>query len=338
MVIGAGGLGCPVLQYLTAAGVGTIGIVDGDVVEKSNLQRQILYTTEDVGTSKVKAAIKHLELQNPHVAFIAHEERLTTDNALDIIKGYDMVLDGTDNFPTRYLVNDACTILDKPLVFGSIYKFSGQVSVFNYHGGPSYRCLYPQPPQEGEVPNCSEIGVIGVLPGIVGTLMASECIKMILQLGDVLNGKLLLVDTLGNQYMSLQVTRNEENFTRQELEKDYLEVCGIKKVVLDAEMNAQEIYQLMEDGQSFHFLDVREPYEFDICQIENSQLIPLGEVPHRSDEIIQNGRPTVVVCHHGIRSARAIQYLESQGFRNLINLRGGIHAWAVEVEENMARY
>ena len=338
LVIGAGGLGCPVLQYLVAAGVGTIGVVDDDVVDASNLQRQILFDINDIGKSKVESAIAKLGKQNPFVKLIPHALRLTNANALELFEGYDIILDGTDNFPTRYLVNDACVIAKKPLVFGSIYKFEGQISVFNYQEGPSYRCLYPNPPKQGEVPNCSEIGVIGVLPGVIGTRMASECIKMILGLGDILNGKLLLTDILGNKNMVLSISKKQENLERTELEEDYRDFCGIKEPEpLDAEISAAELNRRLQEGEEIVLIDVREPYEHEICLIAESKKIPLGELPERFAEV-RKDVPTVMICHHGMRSMSAIQFLEPMGYSNLINLEGGIHAWALEVDSEMTTY
>lgn len=337
LVIGAGGLGCPILQYLTAAGVGTIGIVDHDVVDESNLQRQILYGVDDIGSKKTEAAIQKLQKQNPYVSFIPHLEKLTTENALSVLKTYDIILDGTDNFPTRYLVNDSCIILNKPLVFGSIFKFEGQISVFNYQGGPSYRCLFPTPPKEGESPNCSEIGVLGILPGVVGTMMATECIKMIIGIGEVLSGKIQLIGLLGNQYLQFNITKNEENFKRKTLEKDYQEFCGIPKKNEMIEVTATDLKAKIEAGEEIKLIDVREDFEYEICHISGSTLIPLGEITSRHSEIAKEPQ-TVVICHHGMRSAQAIGYLERKGYNNLINLKGGIHAWAVEVDQTMQTY
>ena len=338
LVIGAGGLGCPVLQYLVAAGVGGIGIVDDDVVDASNLQRQILFDVEDIGKSKASTAIAKLSKQNPFVELVEHAVRLTNENALNIFEGYDIVIDGTDNFPTRYLVNDACVILDKPLVFGSIYKFEGQVSVFNYEGGPSYRCLYPNPPKEGEVPNCSEIGVIGVLPGVIGTRMASECIKIILGIGEVLKGKLLLIDILGNKNLQLNITKNPENWERKVLEENYEDFCGITDLRMEMnEISVKELNERIKAGENLKLVDVREEFEYEICLIPESIKIPLGQISDRSDEI-DRLTPTVVICHHGRRSASAIELLKAKGFTNLINLTGGIHSWAIEVDNEMATY
>lgn len=337
LVIGAGGLGCPILQYLTAAGVGTIGIVDHDVVDESNLQRQILYTADQTGTPKVEAAIASLSGLNSFVNLVPFQEKLNRDNVLEIFKEFDFILDGSDNFPTRYLVNDACVILDKPLVHGSIFKFDGQVSVFNYENGPSYRCLFPQPPSSEEVPNCSEVGVIGVLPGIIGTQMASECIKMILELGTSLSGTLLVVNTLANNFLKLNISRNDYNFNRTELEESYEEFCGVKPLVLENEIDVNELESLISNGKKITVIDVREQYELDICHIENTVHIPMGEVPIRASEV-PDDHPVVFLCHHGIRSAQVIQYLNNNGFDNLTNLRGGIDAWALEIDNGMRRY
>ena len=337
LVIGAGGLGCPVLQYLTAAGVGKIGIVDDDLVDASNLQRQILFDQNDIGKSKVEVAIKKLSKQNSFVQFVGYTERLTNGNALNLFKDYDIIVDGSDNFPTRYLVNDVCVVTGKPLVFGSIYRFEGQVTVFNFENGPSYRCLYPTPPQAGEVPNCSEIGVIGVLPGVIGTRMASECVKMILKIGEVLSGKLLIMDLLGNSNLLISIARNPDNWERKELESNYEDFCGIRPSFIGKQISALDLNSLLNNAESFTLLDVREKFEQEICLIPGSQCIPLGEIALRIDEI-DRAVPTIVICHHGMRSQSAIEYLNSQGFTNLINLEGGIHSWAVEVDSSMPVY
>lgn len=336
LVVGAGGLGCPVLQYLTAAGVGTIGVIDGDKIEVSNLQRQVLFDMDDVGQYKSAVAVRKLKRQNPYIHIHAIHQFLHVGNAMEIIKSYDIIIDGSDNFPTRYLVGDATTILQKPLVFGSIFKFEGQVSVFNYHHGPSYRCVFPDPPTAGSVPNCEEVGVIGVLPGIVGTKMAAECIKMILEIGEVLSGKLEVVDILDNHTMLLDAQRNEENFTRTELEADYDAVCGITKKE-NMQLTATQLKQALDNGKQYDLIDVREDFEFDMCAIPNSRHIPLGELSKRAEEISKD-TPTVIICHHGMRSAQAIMYLNSKGYTNLINLTGGVHAWANEVDETMVKY
>jgi adenylyltransferase/sulfurtransferase len=337
-VIGAGGLGCPVLQYLTAAGVGNIGIVDGDTVSVSNLQRQILFGHSDIGQPKVEVAVRKLKDQNPYVDFDIYNEFLTVENALDIIRKYDIVIDGSDNFPTRYLVSDACVIAKKPLVFGSIFKFEGQVSVFNYQGGPSYRCLYPEPPKAGEVPNCSEVGVLGVLPGLIGTMMASECLKMILDLGEVSSGKVQIVNLLENTKIELSVKRNGDNYKATELEKAYEINCETedKKGKMKA-VTVQELRDSLNAGEEIQLIDVREPFENEICAIAKSELISLNTIPGNVDKI-RKDIPVVFICHHGMRSASAIQYLETEGFTNLINLTGGIDAWAREVDDEMEIY
>lgn len=338
LVVGAGGLGCPVLQYLVAAGVGTIGVLDDDVVDVSNLQRQILFDIDDVDKPKVERSIAKLAKQNPYVNLVPHVFRLTNTNAVDLFALYDIVIDGSDNFPTRYLVNDACVIAGKPLVFGSIYKFEGQISVFNYKDGPSYRCLYPTPPKNGEVANCSDIGVIGVLPGVIGTRMAAECIKIILGLGEVLNGKLLLTDILGNKNMMLSITKKEGNLARKELDADYEEFCGMKEEKpLGESIFASELAQRLIKGENIILVDVREPFEQEICLIKNSITLPLGEIPDRFEEIELN-TPVVMVCHHGMRSLSAIRFLLTKGYTNLVNLEGGIHSWALNVDKEMPTY
>lgn len=337
LVIGAGGLGCPILQYLCAAGVGTIGIVDDDRVDVSNLQRQVLYTVEDVGRRKVECAIACLSRQNPHVNFEPHALRLDRENALEICVKYDILIDGTDNFPTRYLVGDVSVLLNKPLVFGSIFKFEGQVAVFNYQDGPSYRCLYPTPPAPGQVPNCSEIGVLGVLPGFIGTRMAAECLKMILGIGEVLSGKLLMTDLLGNSERILKIRKQEENWNRSELELDYAVFCGIVEQVMPEGISAKTLNEWIQANKMIQLIDVRESYELELCVIPGSHWIPLGEIGERVNEIDPN-RIKVVICHHGMRSAMAIKFLKSLGCSQLVNLEGGIHAWATTVDSTMQRY
>ncbi len=336
LVVGAGGLGSPVLQYLTAAGVGTIGIIDQDVVDASNLQRQVLFSTGDIGKSKVEVAVERLQQLNPFLEFVAYKVALNTENALELLQDFEIIIDGTDNFPTRYLVNDACVILGKPFVHGSIFKFQGQVSVFNYQNGPSYRCLYPEPPSSEEAPNCSEVGVLGVLPGVVGTRMANECLKMILGIGSVLSGQVEVVDLLQNQHLQLKINRNESNFERTKLEESY-DAIQNDAMELKATITVQELKQLLDAQPNLTILDVREPFELEICSFENSLHIPLGQIPTRIPDIPKN-QPIVAVCHHGIRSANAIAFLEQNGFDKLSNLTGGIHAWAVEIDSNMATY
>ncbi len=336
LVIGAGGLGAPVLQYLTAAGVGTIGIVDHDVVDESNLQRQVVFSISDLGKPKVAAAIDRLKLLNSFVQFQAHQTALDASNALELLNNYDIIIDGTDNFPTRYLVNDACVILDKPFVHGSIFKFQGQISVFNYQNGPSYRCLYPTAPGAQEAPNCSEVGVLGILPGVIGTRMATECIKMILGIGKVLSGTVEVIDLLENQNVQLKIQRNEFNFQRNELEPSYDAGCEIKEI-MESEISVIDLKRRIDAHEDPLILDVREPFELEICAFESALHIPLQSIPTRMAEIPKD-RPVVVVCHHGVRSANAMAFLNEQGWTNLSNLEGGIHAWALEIDPNMAQY
>jgi molybdopterin/thiamine biosynthesis adenylyltransferase/rhodanese-related sulfurtransferase len=338
LVVGAGGLGCPVLQYLTAAGVGTLGIADFDVVSESNLQRQILYGTADVGQPKAEIARQRLSQLNPFGEFRVHRERLNPKNVLDRIAPYDIIVDGTDNFPTRYLLNDACVLLDKPLVSGAIFKFEGQVSVFNYRGGPTYRCLFPTPPSPGEVPNCSQVGVIGVLPGIIGSLQANEVIKLITQTGEILTGRLLLLDTLTLQSRTLKFKR-KDSYADLALLEDYGIFCGEgpEEAEPATSISAEGLAARLAQEPALQLLDVREPHEYAICHLPGSKLIPLGLVGERLGELDRQ-RPVVVYCHHGGRSAAAIRLLQEQGFPELLNLEGGIDAWAAEVDPKMDRY
>ncbi|XOV66183.1 MAG: molybdopterin-synthase adenylyltransferase MoeB [Fluviicola sp.] len=336
LVVGAGGLGAPVLQYLVAAGVGTIGIIDFDVVDESNLQRQVLFTVQDIGKSKVLVAVDRLKQLNPRVTLIPYNLALDVENAKDILKGFDIIVDGTDNFSTRYLVNDTCVLLNKPFVHGSIFKFQGQVSVFNYQNGPSYRCLYPIPPSAKEAPNCSEVGVLGVLPGVVGTRMANECLKMILNIGTVLNGTVEVIDLLKNEHLHLKVQRNESNFQRTELDDSYDVACN-NSAKLDATITVNELKSHLQKRSNLFLVDVREPFELEICSLEGALNIPLGQIPSRVDEIPKN-KPVVVICHHGVRSANAIAFLKEHGFDNLSNLQGGVHAWALEIDSKMTKY
>ncbi|MDB5271668.1 MAG: molybdopterin biosynthesis protein MoeB [Chitinophagaceae bacterium] len=339
LVIGAGGLGCPALQYLAAAGVGRIGIIDFDKVDASNLQRQILYTTEDIGQYKATAAAKRLSANNPFVTFYTYTEQLTKENVFTIFDTYDIIVDGSDNFSTRYLVNDACVILNKTLVFGSIFKFDGQVAVFNRTDaqgkkGPTYRCLYPEPPAEGEMPSCSEIGVLGVLPGIIGTLQANEVLKLILNIGNPLSGKLFTLDALTMQTTLFEVEVNPENHNIQSL-GDYDFSC--ETPALEVVITVRELKTLLDQQTELLLLDVREQFEYDICHIEGSLLLPMNTVSQHLNDLPQN-KSIVVICHHGIRSASVVNYLKSNGFLNISNLTGGIHAWATEVDEEMEVY
>lgn len=303
LVIGAGGLGCPILQYIAAAGVGTIGVIDDDTVDQTNLQRQILYTHEDIGLPKAEQAAKRLQAINPYITVTPYVAKLTKENALDLFAQYDIIVDGSDNFATRYLVNDASVLTNKPLVFGSIFKFEGQVSVFNYEGSPTYRCLYPNPPQPGQVPNCSEIGVIGVLPGIIGSLQANEVIKLICGIGTVLKGKLLSYNALSMQQFILNFSKNEDIEIKELI--DYEFFCGIT-------LPSQEITyeELQASGDKYNLLDVRSYEEHEAHNIGGMN-IPLNELLARTDEVNLD-KPLVVYCQTGVRSLRAIEILEEE--------------------------
>ena len=315
LVIGAGGLGCPVLLYLTAAGVGEIGIVDEDIVDESNLQRQILYSVSDIRKHKVDAAIENLSSQNPYVRFTGFKERLSSANALKIIANYDIVVDGSDNFPTRYLVNDSCVMLNKPLVFGSVFKFEGQVSVFNYNNGPTYRCLYPQAPVPGEVPDCSEIGVIGVLPGMIGLLQANEVIKIIAGLGEVLSGKMLQFNALNMNFETFAFELNPENKKITEL-VDYQQFCGISVL----EISPEELKLRTERHDKFQLIDVREESEYN-NQNWGGRLIPLGQLSENLHRI-STKIPVIVHCQSGMRSKKAAEILISNGFNEVYSVKG----------------
>jgi sulfur-carrier protein adenylyltransferase/sulfurtransferase len=352
LVIGAGGLGCPALQYLTAAGIGTIGIVDFDKVEESNLQRQVLFDTANIGRPKAEVAAGKLGLQNPYVNFRVHPIKLDRSNALALFADYDLVIDGSDNFPTRYLVSDVCTIQNKPLIFGSVFKFEGQVSVFNYTDnagkkGPTYRCLFPEPPMPDTVPNCATIGVLGVLPGIIGTMQATEAIKVISGKGEPLTGKLLILDALTMHTSIIRFNSNSDNFKRTTLENDYEDFCHQNPIeeiikeeaeVLEREITAEKLQKKLAEGAEIFILDVREAHEFEICHISGSLLIPMNSIPDQVHRIPKD-RQVVVICHHGMRSARVIKFLTHEfNYRNLYNLEGGIDRWAATVDEEMERY
>lgn len=317
LVIGAGGLGCPVLQYLTAAGVGTIGIIDHDTIDQSNLQRQILYSYDTIGQFKAEVAAKKLSGLNPFVNFEIYIQKLTTEIAIELFSKYDIIVDGSDNFPTRYLVNDAAVLSGKPVVFGSIYKFEGQVSVFNFNNGPTYRCLYPNAPKSNEVPNCSEIGVLGVLPGIIGTLQANEVLKLICRIGEPLSGKLLTYNALSMQQFILDFHKND-NSQIYELNADYDVLCGLPKSNLEITLKEVKAFE-----DSYNLLDVREQYERNQHHV-GGQHIPLGELKSRIDEVSQD-KDLVVYCKAGMRSKMAIEIIKETGFeKQLFNLRGGI--------------
>src|SRR6266478_3220052 len=348
LMIGTGGLGAPLGMYLAAAGVGRLGLVDFDVVDASNLQRQIIHGTKDVGRPKIASARDRLEDINPHVEIETHETRLTSANAMSLFGNYDIIVDGTDNFPTRYLVNDACVLAGKPNVYGSIFRFEGQASVFWAERGPCYRCLYPEPPPPGLVPSCAEGGVLGVLPGIIGAIQASETIKIILGVGEPLIGRLLLVDAWRMRFRELKLRKDPncpvcgEHPTIKEL-IDYEEFCGITQQPEVAqptmeEITATDLKQRLDKGDDIQIIDVREPHEYEIAQIPNSRLIPLGQVLGRMNEI-DPARETVVHCKMGGRSAKAIDALQRSGFNGkLINLKGGITAWSDEVDPRVPKY
>ncbi len=350
LLIGTGGLGSPLGLYLTSAGVGKIGLVDFDVVDFTNLQRQVLYTTEDVGKPKIAAAKARLQAINPYITIETHEARLSSENAMDIIKDYDIVIDGTDNFPTRYLVNDACVLLGKPNVYGSIFRFEGQASVFDAKKGPCYRCLYPEPPPPGLVPSCAEGGVLGILPGIVGTIQATEAIKIILGNGEPLIGRLLLFNAMKMKFRELKLRKNPTcplcgpNPTITKL-IDYEQFCGITRGGEAAaeqenqswEITAKELKQRMDSNKALKLIDVREPHEFDICSIGGAKLMPLGQFAQRMGEL-DSADEIVLHCHHGMRSMRALELLRSAGFKKIKSLHGGIDAWADDIEPGMAKY
>ena len=325
LVVGCGGLGCPVLQYLAAAGVGTLGLLDFDTVDESNLQRQVLYGTADVGRPKAAVAAEKLGAQNPFISLQTHEVLLTAANVLGLFAGYDLVVDCSDNFATRYLVNDACVVLGLPLVFGAIFKFEGQVSVFNHHSGPTYRCLYPQPPAPGEAPNCAQVGVLGVLPGLVGTLQAAEALKIILGLGTVLSGRLLLVDALGMQFQTIRFRGVAANRQRTALEPDYAAFCGEAPLVAAPaapEIDANELKAWQRSGRPLQLLDVREPAEHARRNI-GGRLIPLGQLAQHLAELAPDV-PVVVHCASGVRSQQAVRLLRARGFTTVYSLRHGL--------------
>ena len=356
LCIGAGGLGSPAAMYLAAAGVGTIGIVDFDVVDLSNLQRQLLHGTPDVGRSKLASAKDRLQSLNPNVHVEPYEVALSSANALDLFKDYDVILDGTDNFPTRYLVNDACVLLGKPNAYGSIFRFEGQASVFATKGGPCYRCLYPEPPPPGLVPSCAEAGVLGVLPGIIGTIQATETVKLILGVGEPLIGRFLVYDALRMRFRELKLRRDPEcpvcgdNPTVREL-IDYDQFCGVSPVAADApgvgdngdmttnstDMSVLELKAALDRGDDLIVVDVREPQEYQISRIEGSVLIPLGEIPQRHAEIDRT-RLVVCQCRSGVRSAKAAAFLRGAGFPRVVNLTGGILAWSDHVDPSQPKY
>lgn len=346
LLIGTGGLGSPAALYLAAAGVGRIGLVDFDVVDESNLQRQIIHSTSNLGRSKLESAYERIKDLNPFVEVQGYETRLTSENALEILQEYDIVVDGTDNFPTRYLVNDACVLLGKPNVYGSIFRFEGQASVFATQGGPCYRCLYPEPPPPGLVPSCAEGGVLGILPGIIGTIQATEAIKLLIGQGQPLIGRLLLFDALQMRFRELKLRKNPECPVCGERPSireliDYEAFCGIapgqQQQPVVAQVTPAALAEELEQNRRPVLIDVREPYEWQICRIEGAQLIPLGTLAGHIHELDRNA-DIVVYCRSGVRSARGVQLLKDAGFRHVRNLEGGILRWAREVDPQMPTY
>jgi adenylyltransferase/sulfurtransferase len=347
LCVGAGGLGSPLTLYLAAAGVGTLGLVDFDVVDLTNIQRQILYSTSDVGRPKLEAASERLERLNPSIDIVSHAVRLSSENVMDIVESYDIVVDGTDNFPTRYLVNDACVLAGKPNIYGSIFRFEGQVSVFDATRGPCYRCLFPEPPPPGAVPSCAEGGVLGVLPGIIGTLQALEVIKLILKKGDALVARLILFDALAFEFRELKLKKDPNCV-----------ICGANPSIrapIDYEafcsgshtpkpekseiplMTVEEFSTLFAAGDAIELLDVRNPHEYEIACVPGAKLIPLPELPQRLQEL-DPSRKYAVTCHRGPRSIQAYHLLKNSGFTKLHVLQGGVDAWAERIDPTMARY
>jgi molybdopterin/thiamine biosynthesis adenylyltransferase/rhodanese-related sulfurtransferase/molybdopterin converting factor small subunit len=348
LCVGAGGLGAPASMYLAAAGIGTLGLVDFDAVDASNLHRQVIYDTTDVGKRKLEAARDRLTAMNPSVKVVMHELALTSKNALDVLKDYDVILDGTDNFQTRYLVNDACVLLGKPNAYGSIFRFDGQASVFAVKGGPCYRCLYPEPPPPGLVPSCAEGGVLGVLPGVIGVIQATEAIKLILGSGQPLIGRLLLYDALQMRFRELKLRRDTEcpicgDHPTIHALIDYDQFCGVVPAHAQPasagvpEVTVEQMKAKLDRGEDFFLLDVREPNEYQICRIEGAKLIPLGELAQRTGELDPK-REMIVHCKMGARSAKAVSLLQERGFNRVSNLKGGILAWIDRVDPSQTKY
>jgi adenylyltransferase/sulfurtransferase len=345
LMVGAGGLGSPIGLYLAAAGIGRIGIVEFDVVDETNLQRQILHGTKDVGAPKVESARNRIRDLNPHVEVVAHETRLTSENALDIVRQYDVVVDGTDNFPTRYLVNDACVLLGKPNVYGSIFRFEGQSTVFCTKDGPCYRCLYPEPPPPGLVPSCAEGGVLGILPGLVGVIQATETVKLLTGIGQSLAGRLLLVDALSMQFRTVKLRKDPRcpACGTREITRlvDYEQFCGIRggedETVGVPALTPGDLKARLARGDDVDLVDVREPHEWDICRIEGARLAPLSSFAE-SLRTMDSARDVVLYCKVGQRSAKAVRQLQAAGFRRVWNLAGGILRWSEEIDPSVPRY
>ncbi len=348
LLIGAGGLGAPLSLYLTAAGVGRIGLVDFDTVDFTNLQRQVIHGTSDVGRKKLDSAADAMREVNPGVRIDRFDTALTSENALEILRDYDVIVDGTDNFPTRYLVNDACVLLGKPNVYGSIFRFDGQASVFAYPGGPCYRCLYPEPPPPGLVPSCAEGGVLGVLPGLIGMIQATETVKLILGIGQPLVGRLLVYDALAMSFRELKLRRDPEcpicgdqPVIRELI--DYHQFCGVARDgavqtgPAELQVDVGELKARMDRNERLVLIDVREPHEYRICRIPGSRLIPLGDLPKRVSEL-DSADDIIVHCKTGVRSARAVEFLTKAGFRKARNLAGGITAWSDKIDPSVPKY
>src|SRR6266481_5210127 len=343
LCIGAGGLGSPAALYLAAAGVGTLGIVDFDDVDLSNLQRQILHGTKDIGRGKLDSARDRLHDINPQIEIELHKCRFSSENATHLVARYDVVVDGSDNFPTRYLSNDVCVFAHKPNVYGSVFRFEGQTTVFAPHlGGPCYRCLFPEPPPPDTVPNCAQAGVLGVLPGIIGMLQAVEAIKLIVGIGESLVGRLVHFDALKVQFRELNLRRDPECPVCGENPTifspiDYEQFCGVRDEGAIPEMSPQELKRRMDAGEPFELIDVREPFEYEIARIDGAKLIPLGEIAERLDEL-EREQPIIAHCHSGMRSAQAVRLLQRRGFGNVYNLEGGIDAWSEQIDPNVPQY
>ncbi len=349
LLIGTGGLGAPLGLYLAAAGVGRIGLVDFDVVDFTNLQRQVIHGTKDVGRKKLDSAADTMHDINPFVQIDKHEAAITSENAFDIMRDYDIVVDGTDNFPTRYLVNDACVLLGKPNVYGSIFRFEGQATVFAYQDGPCYRCLYPEPPPPGLVPSCAEGGVLGILPGTIGLIQATETVKLILGIGEPLVGRLLLYDALGMRFRELKLRKNPdcpicgEHRTITQL-IDYNQFCGIPEQapapsagLVEGEIDPLEVKAKISLGDPFVLIDVREPHEYQIAHIPYAKLIPLGDLPKRVNEL-NSADEIVAHCKSGMRSAKAVEFLKQAGFKKVKSMKGGILAWSDKVDPTVPKY
>ena len=346
LVVGAGGFGCPVLLYLAAAGVGVIGITDADTVDITNLQRQVLYQSEDVDKLKVEVAMQRLQALNPLIDYTLHPFALTHENAERVIEEYDLVVDCTDNFTARYVINDVCVRLGKPFVYGAIHQFEGQISVFNYTDaegkqGPTYRCLFPDKPSDFEIPNCAEVGVLGILPGTIGMFQANEVVKIITGIGQVLSGELLVMDLLENSQHKIKIRRRDDAL---ELAiQNWKQATGSRQekseqVETKKEISVQELKQSLGNQEDIYLLDVRNPDEFEVCTLPNATLIPMYNIPEYVSKIPAN-KKVVVYCHHGSRSLSVVRYLEqAHDFHNLLNLTGGIHAWATEIDDTMAVY